>query len=167
MVVATGMDTEIGRIAGMLEEREERTPLQKKLAETGRLLGVIALSVCAAMFVLALLQKRDLFEMFMTAISLAVAAIPEGMPAIVSIVLAIGVQRMARKNAIIRKLPSVETLGAVDVICSDKTGTLTQNRMTVLKYWVDGEVLDVAELRVEDAAHRTLLEAIEIGRAHV
>ena len=160
VVVATGMDTEIGRIAGMLEEREERTPLQKKLAETGRLLGVIALSVCAAMFALALLQKRDLFEMFMTAISLAVAAIPEGMPAIVSIVLAIGVQRMARKNAIIRKLPSVETLGAVDVICSDKTGTLTQNRMTVLKYWVDGEVLDAAELRVEDAAHRTLLEAI-------
>ena len=161
VVIATGMETEIGRIAGMLEERGERTPLQKKLAETGRVLGIVALGICAAMFGLALFQGRGAFEMFMTAVSLAVAAIPEGMPAIVSIVLAIGVQRMARKNAIVRRLPSVETLGAVNVICSDKTGTLTQNRMTVMKYWVEGESLDAGALSPdESAAQRLLLEAL-------
>lgn len=161
VAVATGMETEIGRIAGMLEEREERTPLQRKLAETGRVLGIVALGICAAMFGLSLLQGRGAFEMFMMAVSLAVAAIPEGMPAIVSIVLAIGVQRMVRRNAIVRTLPSVETLGAVDVICSDKTGTLTQNRMTVMKYWIGGETPDAAELAPgENAAHRLLLEIL-------
>ena len=163
VVVGTGMNTEIGRIAEMLGEREDKTPLQKKLAQTGRVLGVIALAVCAAMFVVALLQKRHIFEMFMTAISLAVAAIPEGMPAIVSIVLALGVQRMVKKNAIIRKLPSVETLGAVSVICSDKTGTLTRNKMTVIKFYVGGEFVDVDKLDSSGGANdagRLLLESL-------
>ncbi|NLL35963.1 MAG: HAD-IC family P-type ATPase, partial [Fretibacterium sp.] len=160
VVVGTGMDTEIGRIAGMLGEKEEKTPLQKKLAETGKVLTLVALGVCAVMFVVGALQGRPLFEMFMTAISLAVAAIPEGMPAIVSIVLALGVQRMARKNAIIRKLPSVETLGAVNVICSDKTGTLTQNKMTVMKFYVDRKIIPASELDVRDWTGLLLMEAL-------
>lgn len=137
IVTGTGMQTEIGKIAGMLGEKDEKTPLQKKLGEIGNLLGIIALAVCAAMFLIAVIQQRPMLEMLLTAISLAVAAIPEGMPAIVSIVLAMGVQRMVKKDAIVRKLPSVETLGAVNIICSDKTGTLTQNRMTVMKFFVD------------------------------
>ncbi len=158
VVTGTGMSTEIGRIAEMLGEKEEQTPLQKKLAETGKILGYIALAVCAAMFAVAIFQKRDAFEMFMTAISLAVAAIPEGMPAIVSIVLALGVQRMAKKNAIIRKLPSVETLGAVNVICSDKTGTLTRNKMTVMKFYTVGEYIEAEKLNLSDETHRLLIE---------
>lgn len=158
VAVATGMNTEIGHIADMLGEADEKTPLQKKLAEIGKLLGIIALIVCVAMFGIAVFQGRDLFEMFLTAISLAVAAIPEGMPAIVSIVLAMGVQRMVKKNAIIRKLPSVETLGAVNVICSDKTGTLTQNRMTVMKCYINEKILDEADLDTADQAQRLLIE---------
>lgn len=158
VAVATGMDTQIGHIANMLGEADEKTPLQKKLAEIGKLLGIVALIVCVAMFGIAMLQKRDLFKMFMTAISLAVAAIPEGMPAIVSIVLAMGVQRMVKKNAIIRKLPSVETLGAVNFICSDKTGTLTQNRMTVMKCFVNRKIIEEPQMSSDDPVQRLLIE---------
>lgn len=158
VAIGTGMDTEIGHIANMLKEPDEKTPLQKKLAEIGKLLGIIALAVCAAMFAIAVFQKRDIFQMFMVAISLAVAAIPEGMPAIVSIVLAMGVQKMVKKNAIIRKLPSVETLGAVNVICSDKTGTLTQNKMTVRKLYVNGKVIEADDVDYNDPGQKLLVE---------
>lgn len=160
VVIATGMDTEIGKIADMLSETDEKTPLQIKLAEIGKLLGIIALTICAAMFVIAVIQKRDIFEMFLTAVSLAVAAIPEGLPAIVSIVLAIGVQRMVKKNAIVRKLPSVETLGAVNIICSDKTGTLTQNKMTVMKYYTDGKIIETQNIDISNPIQKTLVEGL-------
>lgn len=134
IVTATGMDTEIGRIATLLAEQEEsETPLQKKLGETGKALGIGALAICGVIFAMGLLRHEEPFAMFMTSVSLAVAAIPEGLPAIVTIVLAIGMQRMSRRNTIIRRLPAVETLGGAEVICSDKTGTLTQNRMKVVK----------------------------------
>ena len=132
VVVATGMETEIGRIAGMLDKSEGvKTPLQRRLADLSKKLALLCLIVCAVVFGVGVLEGRDALEMFMTAISLAVAAIPEGMLAIVTIVLALGVQRMSEQNAIIRRLPAVETLGSATVICSDKTGTLTLNRMTV------------------------------------
>ena len=132
LVTATGMDTEIGRIAKMLEKTDDdKTPLQKKLEQFGRQLGILALLLCLLIFVLGVIKGNSIYEMFLTSVSLAVAAIPEGLPAIVTIVLALGVQRMARHKAIIRKLPAVETLGAATVICSDKTGTLTRNVMTV------------------------------------
>lgn len=134
LVTATGMRTEIGHIAGMIQAAPpEKTPLQIKLDHFGRRLGLLALFLCALIFVLGVLRGHDLLLMFLTSVSLAVAAIPEGLPAIITIVLALGVQRMARQQAIIRKLPAVETLGAATVICSDKTGTLTQNEMTVRK----------------------------------
>lgn len=134
VVVATAMETEIGKIAKILDEdNEEMTPLQKRLEELGKVLGFLAIGICVLIFVIALFQKRDLFNMFLIAISLAVAAIPEGLAAIVAIVLAIGVTRMSKINAIVKKLPAVETLGSVNIICSDKTGTLTQNKMTVVK----------------------------------
>ena len=134
VVTATGMDTEIGRIAALLAEQEDsETPLQKKLGETGKTLGIGALAVCGVIFAMGLLRHQEPFAMFMTSVSLAVAAIPEGLPAIVTIVLAIGMQRMSQRNTIIRRLPAVETLGGAEVICSDKTGTLTQNRMKVIK----------------------------------
>lgn len=136
VVVATAMETEMGKIAKILDEDiEELTPLQKRLEELGKTLGFLAIGICALIFIVALFQKRDLFEMFLTAISLAVAAIPEGLPAIVAIVLALGVTRMSKINAIVKKLPAVETLGSVNIICSDKTGTLTQNKMTVVKHY--------------------------------
>ena len=132
VVTAIGMKTEVGAIAQMIMEDETpETPLQKRLAKTGKALGIAALGICIAIFLLGTLQGRELFDMFMTSVSLAVAAIPEGLPAIVTIMLSLGVQRMAKKNAIIRKLPAVETLGSATFICSDKTGTLTQNVMTV------------------------------------
>lgn len=144
IVVATAMDTEMGKIAKILDEDiEEMTPLQKRLEELGKTLGFIAIGICALIFVVALIQKRDLFEMFLTAISLAVAAIPEGLPAIVAIVLALGVTRMSKINAIVKKLPAVETLGSVNIICSDKTGTLTQNKMTVVKHYTLGKFEDI------------------------
>lgn len=140
IVTATGMDTQMGKIAGLLEEEEgSATPLQKKLAQLGRSLGIMALAACLVIFLVGLLNGIPALEIFMTAVSLAVSAIPEGLPAIVTIVLSIGVQRMVSKNAIIRRLPAVETLGSASVICSDKTGTLTQNRMTLVSAYYDGD----------------------------
>lgn len=140
VVTATGMDTEMGKIAGLLDNEEDtQTPLQQKLAQLGKYLGIMALAACAVIFVVGLVSGTPVLEIFMTAVSLAVSAIPEGLPAIVTIVLSIGVQRMVRKNALIRKLPAVETLGSASVICSDKTGTLTQNRMTLTKAYADGD----------------------------
>ena len=140
VVTATGMDTEMGKIANRLDnESDSQTPLQQKLAQLGKYLGILALAACAIIFVVGLANGIPALEIFMTAVSLAVSAIPEGLPAIVTIVLSIGVQRMVKKNALIRRLPAVETLGSASVICSDKTGTLTQNRMTLVKAYVDGQ----------------------------
>ena len=140
VVTGTGMNTEMGKIANLLDdEADSQTPLQKKLADLGKYLGIVALACCAVIFVVGLLSdKMEPMEIFMTAVSLAVSAIPEGLPAIVTIVLSIGVQRMVKKNALIRRLPAVETLGSSSIICSDKTGTLTQNRMTLVKAYLDG-----------------------------
>ena len=145
LVVETGMNTEMGKIATLLENEEEgMTPLQQKLAQLGKYLGILALVICAVIFIVGLIDRLPPMEMFMTAVSLAVAAIPEGLPAIVTIVLAIGVQRMVAKNAIVRRLPAVETLGSASVICSDKTGTLTQNRMTLTKLFAGSRLEDAA-----------------------
>ena len=139
VVTGTGMNTEMGKIADLLSgEKETATPLQQKLSKLGKMLGIMALAACAIIFIVGLIDKMDPMEMFMTAVSLAVSAIPEGLPAIVTIVLSIGVTRMVKKNAIIKRLPAVETLGSASVICSDKTGTLTQNRMTLVKAYSDG-----------------------------
>lgn len=132
IVVHTGMDTEVGHIAKLiLDDSAPATPLQKKLDSTSKTLGIAALLICIIIFAIGVMKNRPVFDMFMTSVSLAVAAIPEGLPAIVTIMLSLGVQRMAKKNAVIRKLPAVETLGSATIICSDKTGTLTQNKMTV------------------------------------
>ncbi len=140
VVTATGMQTETGRIARMIQQGEEKeTPLQKKLSDAGRYLGIAAIVICVIIFLIGILQGRPAFSMFMTAVSLAVAAIPEGLPAIVTIMLSIGVQRMAKKRAIVRKLAAVETLGSASVICSDKTGTLTKNCLTLTAYAVPGK----------------------------
>jgi len=136
IVCRTGMDSEIGKIAAMIiNDEETHTPLQKKLADTGKILGLGALGICVVIFFIGIFRGIPPFEMFMTSISLAVAAIPEGLPAIVTIMLAIGVQFMARKNAIVKKLPAVETIGNASVICSDKTGTLTRNKMKVVEIY--------------------------------
>lgn len=132
LVAKTGMNTEIGKIAKLISEGvESMTPLQKRLGDLGKLLGIVAVVLSISLFAIAVIQGRDLFDMLITAIALAVAAIPEGLPAVVTIVLALGVQRMVKVNTIVRKLPAVETLGSVSIVCSDKTGTLTQNKMTV------------------------------------
>ena len=158
IVTETGMQTQIGKIAGMISEgRQELTPLQKRLADLGKILSFVAVGICVFLFVVAVLQKRDIGEMLLTAISLAVAAVPEGLAAIVTVVLALSVSRMVRVGTIVRKLPSVETLGAVDVVCSDKTGTLTQNRMTVKQCYVDGKLLSVEDFR--SGEHEQFLNA--------
>lgn len=140
VVCAIGMDTEMGKIAGfIMEETDEQTPLQKKLASLGKTLGLAALAICAAIFAIGVAKHLEPLDMFITAVSLAVAAIPEGLPATVTVMLAIGVERMARKNAIVKKLSAVETLGAANVICTDKTGTLTENRMKVSEVYSEDE----------------------------
>lgn len=147
IVTATGMNTEIGKIAGLIDrDSNELTPLQKRLADLGKVLSVIAVLICLFLFCVAVIQKRDIGDMLLTAISLAVAAVPEGLPAIVTIVLALSVSRMVKVNTIVRRLPCVETLGAVNVVCSDKTGTLTKNRMTVKKCLADGKIVDADSL---------------------
>lgn len=146
VVIRCGMDSEVGKIAKMLDDsNEEMTPLQVRLAHLSKLLGIISVVICLAMFVIAILQGRDLFDMLLLSISLAVAAIPEGLPAVVTIVLALGVQVMSKNNAIIRKLHAVETLGSVSVICSDKTGTLTQNKMHVVSSYCNGALHEKSE----------------------
>lgn len=145
VVTATGMDTRVGHIADMLHgHREKLTPLQVRLGELGKMLSALAVGICVLLFVVALLQKRDVGEMLLTSVSLAVAAVPEGLPAIVTIVLALSVSRMVKAKTIVRRLSAVETLGAVEVVCSDKTGTLTQNKMTVTACYLDGRLLEGA-----------------------
>ena len=151
IVVETGMTTEVGKIAGMINSTEKQeTPLQQKLNDLGKTLGIAALVICAVIFILGILQGKEIISMFMTAVSLAVAAIPEGLVAVSTIVLAIGVQKMVKKNAIVKRLPAVETLGSSTVICSDKTGTLTQNKMTVEKVFCDDELQDVKKVNTTE-----------------
>ena len=149
IVVETGMNTEVGKIAEIINSSEETTtPLQEKLNKLGKTLGIAALAICVFIFIIGWLYGKEPIHMFMTAVSLAVAAIPEGLAAVSTIVLAIGVQRMVKKNAIVKKLPAVETLGSASVICSDKTGTLTQNKMTVKKVYVDNELMDMENIKI-------------------
>ncbi len=146
IVVETGMDTEVGKIAQIINSTEEgTTPLQEKLNKLGKTLGIVALAICAIIFIVGMLYGKEPIHMFMTAVSLAVAAIPEGLAAVSTIVLAIGVQRMVKKNAIVKKLPAVETLGSASVICSDKTGTLTQNKMTVEKIFYNDYLISMRD----------------------
>ncbi len=159
VVTGTGMDTEMGLISKLLSgEEETRTPLQEKLAGLGKILGIAALAACGVIFVIGLMAGTPLISIFMTAVSLAVSAIPEGLPAIVTVILSIGMQVMARKNAVVRKLPAVETLGCASVICSDKTGTLTQNKMTLVRAYVcaDDHAEDISAENSEKV--RTLLK---------
>lgn len=152
IVVATGMSTEVGRIAELLNEQgSEKTPLQKKLAGLSKILGIAAIFACVFIFIVGLLQGRNFADLLLTAISLAVAVVPEGLTAVVTIVLAMGVTRMVRRNAIVRHLPAVETLGSVSVICSDKTGTLTQNKMTVVTTYFDGKSFSEADFDAASA----------------
>ena len=156
IVTAIGMNTEVGKIAGMLNEVEEKeTPLQKRLNDLGKTLGIVCLIICVVIFLIGIAEGKELVDMFMTAVSLAVAAIPEGLAAVSTIVLAIGMQRMVKKNAIVKKLPAVETLGSATVICSDKTGTLTQNKMTVQKLFYNSKLYNL-----EDVEKNSLLEKI-------
>lgn len=151
IVTATGMDTELGKIADMIHDGDrELTPLQKKLGELGKILSVLAVFLCAALFIIGVVQKRNILQMLLVAISLAVAAIPEGLPAVVTIVLAFGTARMVKVNTIIRKLPAVETLGSVGVVCSDKTGTLTENRMRAVQVYGDGKKLLLSKVRKKE-----------------
>ena len=151
IVVNTGMDTEVGKIAGMLDNAEKQeTPLQQRLNNLGKTLGIACIVICAVIFIIGLIQGKEIINMFMTAVSLAVAVIPEGLVAVSTIVLAIGVQKMVKKNAIVKKLPAVETLGSSTVICSDKTGTLTQNKMTVEKVFCDDVLQDINKINTTE-----------------
>lgn len=158
VVCATGMKTEMGKIADLLsDENSEQTPLQQRLAQLGKYLGIAAVAACAVIFIIGILNKLNIKDMFMTSISLAVSAIPEGLPAIVTVVLSIGVRRMVDKNAIIRRLTAVETLGSASVICSDKTGTLTQNRMTLVKAYTDGGTTEDTDGKISVEAKNLIL----------
>ena len=160
IVVETGMNTEVGKIAQMINKAEKQiTPLQIKLNKLGKTLGIVSLAICAFIFLIGLIQGKDLLSMFMVAVSLAVAVVPEGLVAVTTIVLAIGVQKMVKKNAIIKKLPAVETLGSSTVICSDKTGTLTQNKMTVKKVFWNRKLIKLEDVKVEDEEIRNLVLA--------
>lgn len=162
VVVETGMNTEVGKIAGIISNTiKSETPLQTKLNKLGKTLGIAALVICIVIFIIGLLYGKEPLDMFMTAVSLAVAAIPEGLAAVSTIVLAIGVQRMVKRNAIVKKLPAVETLGSASVICSDKTGTLTQNKMTVEKVFYDGKLIDMKD--VTDAEIMDLKRLVHIA----
>lgn len=153
VVIGTGLQTEIGQIAKMLSStKQEETPLQKRLADLSKLLGIITLVLVALLFTIALINRQDIKEMFLLSISLAVAAVPEGLPAVVTITLALGVQRMVKVNTITRRLPSVETLGAVSVICSDKTGTLTQNVMTVVSSYLNEKQYETADFTAQNVS---------------
>ena len=161
IVVETGMTTEVGKIAGMINSAEKQeTPLQQKLNKLGKTLGIVALSICVLIFIIGLIQGKEPINMFMTAVSLAVAAIPEGLVAVSTIVLAIGVQKMVKKNAIVKRLPAVETLGSATVICSDKTGTLTQNKMTVEKIFWNNQLKDMSEVQKIENKDKELTELI-------
>ena len=150
IVVETGMNTEVGKIAGILNNTEKsETPLQIRLNKLGKTLGIASIAICVVIFIIGLLYGKDIIEMFMTAVSLAVAVIPEGLAAVSTIVLAIGVQRMVKKNAIVKKLPAVETLGSSTVICSDKTGTLTQNKMTVQKLFYNNQLKEIDKIDLD------------------
>ena len=165
VVTEIGMNTNVGKIANMIiEDKAPETPIQKQLGEVGKMLGVTCLAICMVIFVIGIIKKIEPIEMFMTSVGLAVAAIPEGLPAIVTIMLSIGVTKMAKKNSIIRKLPAVETLGSSNVICSDKTGTLTKNQMEVVetKSKDEGFLVELAtmctdcEIEIKDGNKRAL-----------
>ena len=183
LVTATGMQTEMGRIADLLQNIEqEQTPLQKRLDKLGKIIATGCLVICAVVAGVGIMRGEDVFNMLLSGISLAVAAVPEGLPALVTISLALGVQRMMRRNALIRKLPAVETLGCAGVVCSDKTGTLTQNKMTVRQIYTDGRIIEIMDEkrpgahldkksagyfhmngRVLDASDRSLRKVLEIA----
>ncbi|NLG81765.1 MAG: calcium-translocating P-type ATPase, PMCA-type [Bacilli bacterium] len=167
IVHATGMQAEIGKIAEMIASAEElQTPMQKSLEHLGKVLLIMILAICAIIFFIGISKNQGIFEMFITVVSLAVAAIPEGLPAIVTIVLALGMQRMAKHHAIIRKLPAVETLGITDVICSDKTGTLTQNKMTITQVFVNNDIISL-ESKLSPSLERMIVYGVLCNNAKI
>ena len=158
IVTETGMDTKVGKIAYLLEQEESpQTPLQQRLAKVGKALGIGAVGICLLVFLLGIIRKSGILPSFMLSVSLAVAAIPEGLPAVVTVVLSMGVQRLAKSNAIIRSLPAVETLGTATVICSDKTGTLTQNKMTVTEICTPTK-----KIRADEAESKRILQLASV-----
>lgn len=163
IVVETGMNTEVGKIATMINEVDDTlTPLKSKLNNLGKILGIVAVVICIVLFVIGIIYGKEPIHMLMTSVSLAVAAIPEGLAAVSTIVLAIGVQKMVKRNVIVKKLPAVETLGSTSVICSDKTGTLTQNKMTVMKVFYNNELVDIEDIDQINDENRILIESLAV-----